>query len=238
MTTADAHILAGAYVLDAVDDHERATFTRHLSECPACSGEVAEFRATAARLGAAEAVGPGLGLRRRVLAEISQTRQLPPVVPTEPVLAARRHPWRRRALIGIASIAAAAAVLAGGISIGLGQSVPGSPVPVVVGAVTSAPDATTVRATATGGGAVSATVSRQLGKVLFAAQVLPHLDAGHAYEVWLTGPGAPRSAGLVGPQGTVEAALSTDIEGISVTIEPASGSLQPTTPSIADLVVG
>ncbi|WP_410631222.1 anti-sigma factor domain-containing protein [Amycolatopsis sp. cmx-4-83] len=237
MTTADAHILAGAYTLDAVDDLERAAFTRHLGECPVCAEEVAGFRETAALLGTAAAAGPDESFRRNVLAEVSQTRQLPPRV-AEPAVPARRTPWRRRAVIGLASVAAAAAVLAGGIGIGLDQSVSDRPAPVADGgAVTSAPDATTVRTTAVGGGSVSATASRQLGKVLVAARALPSLDAGHAYEVWLTGPGAPRSAGLVDPDGSVEAALPAGTDGVAVTIEPATGSLQPTTPSIAGLAV-
>ncbi|MCR6490840.1 anti-sigma factor [Amycolatopsis sp. OK19-0408] len=238
MTTADAHLLAGAYALDAVDDLERAAFTRHVSECPACADEVAGFRETAALLGIATAAAPDESFRRRVLTEISQTRQQPPRVTPAPAVPARRSPWRKRALIGVASVAAAAAVLAGGISIGLDQSVPGRPVPVADGgAVTSAPDATTVHATATGGGSVSATASRQTGKVLVATLALPRLDAGHAYEVWLTGPGVPRSAGLIGTEGTVEAALPAGADGVAVTVEPATGSLLPTTPSIASLAV-
>ncbi|MGW4529280.1 anti-sigma factor [Amycolatopsis sp. NPDC004378] len=238
MTTADAHILAGAYALDAVDDLERAAFTRHLSECPLCAEEVAGFRETAALLGTAAAAGPDESFRRRVLTEISQTRQQPPQVPTAPVAPARHSRWRKRALIGVASVAAAAALLVGGISIGLGQSVSGRPVPVADGgAVTSAPDAATVRATVAGGGSVSATTSRQLGKVLVAANALPQLDSGHAYEVWLTSPGAPRSAGLVAAEGTLEAALATGIDGVAVTVEPATGSLQPTAPSIANLAL-
>ncbi|MGK3206067.1 anti-sigma factor [Amycolatopsis sp. MEPSY49] len=237
MTTADAHILAGAYALDAVDDLERAAFTRHLGECPVCAGEVAGFRETAALLGTAAAVGPDESLRRRVLAEVVQTRQLPPQVTAEPAVSARRAPWRKRALIGVTSVAAAGALLVGGIGIGLDQPVSGRPVPVADGAVTSAPDATTVRTAATGGGSVSATISRRLGKVLV-AQSLPSLDAGHAYEVWLTGPGAPRSAGLVGPDGTIEVALPAGVDGVAVTVEPATGSLRPTTPSIANLTVG
>ncbi|MET8997711.1 anti-sigma factor [Amycolatopsis sp. NPDC004169] len=237
MTTADAHLLAGAYALDALDDLERAAFTRHLGQCPSCAEEVAGFRETAALLGTAVAVGPDESFRRRVLAAVAQTRQLPPRVaePTSPV---RRSPWRKRALIGIASVAAAAAVLAGGISIGLDQSVPGRPVPVADGAVTSAPDVTTLRTAAAGGGSVTATVSRRLGKVLVAAQALPRLDAGQAYEVWLTGPGAPRSAGLIHPEGTVETVLPAGVDGVAVTVEPATGSLQPTTPSIANLAIG
>ncbi|WP_290062855.1 anti-sigma factor [Amycolatopsis solani] len=238
MTTADAHILAGAYALDAVDDLERAAFTRHLGECAACADEVAEFRETAALLGRAAATGPDESFRRRVLTEISQTRQLPPRVTAGPAAPPRRSPWRRRALIGVVSVAAAAAVLAGGISIGLDQSVSGRPVPVAGGgAVISAPDATTVRAAVPGGGSISATASRQLGQVLVAARALPRLDAGHAYEVWLTGPGVPRSAGLVAPEGTVEAALSAGVDGVAVTVEPATGSLQPTTPSVANLAL-
>lgn len=238
MTTADAHILAGAYALDAVDDLERAAFTRHLGECPVCAEEVAGFQETAALLGAAAAAVPDGSFRGRVLAEIAQTRQLPPRVTTEPAVPARRAPWRKRALIGIASVAAAAAVLTGGISIGLDQSVSGRPVPVAEGdAVTSAPDATTVRTAATNGGSVSATASRRLGQVLVAAQALPRLDAGHAYEVWLTGPSAPRSAGLLGPDGAVETALPAGVDGVAVTVEPATGSLQPTTPSVATLTV-
>ncbi|RSD13615.1 anti-sigma factor [Amycolatopsis eburnea] len=239
MTTADVHILAGAYALEAVDDLERAAFVRHLSECSACADEVAGFRETAALLGTAAAASPDDDFRRRVLVEISQTRQLPPLVPAEAAVPARRSPWHKRAWIGIVAVAAVAAVLVGGISIGVDQSVPGSPVPVAAGAVTSAPDATTVRATVAGGGSVSATVSRQLGKVLIAAHSLPALDVGHAYEVWLTGPGAPRSAGLVGPGGgTIQAVLPAETDGVSVTVEPATGSLQPTTPSVADLAVG
>ncbi|MET8846049.1 anti-sigma factor [Amycolatopsis sp. NPDC004625] len=238
MTTADAHLLAGAYALDAVDDLERAAFTRHLGECPSCAEEVAGFRETAALLGAAVAVGLGEGFRRRVLAEISQTRQQPPRVPGAAAVPARRARWRTRAVIGVASVAAVAAVLVGGISIGLDQAVPGRPVPVAEGgAVAAAPDATTVRAAVAGGGSVTATASRQWGRVLVAAQTLPRLDAGHAYEVWLTGPGGPRSAGLIGSDGIVEVALPAATDGVAVTVEPATGSLQPTTPSVASLTV-
>jgi RNA polymerase sigma factor (sigma-70 family) len=41
--TADAHTLLGAYVLDAVDDIDRAAFGRHLNECEECRAEVAEL---------------------------------------------------------------------------------------------------------------------------------------------------------------------------------------------------
>ncbi|MEU4520288.1 anti-sigma factor [Amycolatopsis sp. NPDC024027] len=238
MTTTDAHALTGAYALDAITDLERADFARHLIGCPACAVEVAGFQEAAARLGGAAAVDPGENLRRRVLTVVFQTRQRPPLVTAEPAAWGPRTPWRRRASIGVASVAAAAAALVGGISIGRDQ--PGSaPVPVAEGnAVTAAPDAITLRATATGGGSITATISRSSGRALIATQGLRRPAAGHAYEVWLTGPHGPRSAGLVASGGSVDTTLPEVTDGIAVTVEPTTGSLEPTTPPIAAIAVG
>jgi anti-sigma factor RsiW len=82
MTSAEMHTLTGAFAVNALSEHERAQFPRHLAECESCSQEVRELRATAARLGAAVAEDPPAGLKQRVLAEIHVTRQQPPnVVP-------------------------------------------------------------------------------------------------------------------------------------------------------------
>ena len=44
----DLHSLSGAYALDALDTgSERDRFTRHLSRCPSCAGEVRGFREVA-----------------------------------------------------------------------------------------------------------------------------------------------------------------------------------------------
>ncbi|EOD68417.1 zf-HC2 domain-containing protein, partial [Amycolatopsis vancoresmycina] len=56
--TAELHTLTGAYALDAVSDVERAEFERHLGACAACRQEVAELRATGARLGVAASADP------------------------------------------------------------------------------------------------------------------------------------------------------------------------------------
>jgi anti-sigma-K factor RskA len=74
----DVHTLAGAYALDALGPEERLEFEAHLAECPACRADVVEFTATAAQLGAVEEVPPD-GLRARVLAKVSEVRQLPPL---------------------------------------------------------------------------------------------------------------------------------------------------------------
>lgn len=75
----DVHTLIGAYALDAVDDVERARVERHLAGCPACAEELRSFTETAGLLGSAVATAPPAGMRAAVLAEVSRTRQLPPV---------------------------------------------------------------------------------------------------------------------------------------------------------------
>lgn len=74
----DIHTLAGAYALDAVSDIERAEFARHVTGCESCAQELAELRATVARLSDATARTAPPHLKESVLLAISQTRQLAP----------------------------------------------------------------------------------------------------------------------------------------------------------------
>ncbi|MEC3980383.1 anti-sigma factor [Amycolatopsis sp. H20-H5] len=232
MTTEEIHTLTGAYALDAVTDAERAAFHAHLGDCPTCAQEVLELRETAARLGAAVAVIPGDALRDRVLAAVAVTRQQPPSVADAVVLPLRSRRWTRRVAIGVSSLAAAAAVLVGGISIGLDHPAePGQ----AVSSVSAAPDAASVTATGVSGGSVTAVVSRRQGKVAVTAGGLPALDSAHSYEVWLAGPRGSQSAGLLhsGDHARpVVAEIPADVDHIAVTVEPVAGSPQPTTPGV------
>ena len=63
----DLHLLAGAYVLDALDADERLRFEAHLGGCAACTTEAAELRAIAGRLAPLTAEPPPPGLRQSVL---------------------------------------------------------------------------------------------------------------------------------------------------------------------------
>ena len=52
----DPHSLSGAYALDALEtEAERDRFTRHLSRCPSCAGEVRGFREVATAMAFATA---------------------------------------------------------------------------------------------------------------------------------------------------------------------------------------
>src|SRR5260221_12665589 len=77
----DLHVIAGAYSVDAIDDDsERARFEHHLRRCQQCSDEVRGMAATTTRLGFAASAAAPPQLRDHVLAAVSRTRQLPPVV--------------------------------------------------------------------------------------------------------------------------------------------------------------
>ena len=61
----ELHTLVGLYVVDALDDDERARFEAHLAGCPACQQEVAEFRSTTGRLSQLMAERPPESAARR-----------------------------------------------------------------------------------------------------------------------------------------------------------------------------
>ncbi len=74
----DPHHLTGAYALDALPEYEIRAVEAHLRQCPPCARETAEFRETAARLGAAASEAPPAVLRRRIGRRLARSRQLPP----------------------------------------------------------------------------------------------------------------------------------------------------------------
>ncbi|MEV7551957.1 anti-sigma factor [Amycolatopsis sp. NPDC089917] len=233
MTTADAHTLTGAYALHAVTDLERAAFTRHLAECATCSQEVAELQETAARLGAAMSVDPGSRLRDRVLREVAATRQIPPAVATGTI---PRRTWRKRTVVSIAAVAAAAAVFAGGIGLATVYSDPG---PAQMAEPLAAPDLITVHAGSAASGTATVNFSRQRGEAIITAHGLPPLVDGRAYQFWLSGPRGKQSAGLLhAGSGTIAAPLASDIDHVAITVEPATGSPQPTTSPVRDVPLG
>jgi anti-sigma-K factor RskA len=219
--TAELHMLTGAYALDAVSAADRAEFERHLGECAACQEEVAELRATGARLAAAVAVAPPPELKLVVLADVARTRQLPPKLPVVRRLS-RAKTWQLRiSLFG----AAAAAVVA--VVFGVART------PAPVDSVLAAPDASAIQGA--GEGHATLVVSRSRNQAVLLASDLPALDAGHVYQVWLIGSHGARSAGLMtseASQRMLVAELPSDVDRIGITVEPAGGSAGPTTPAV------
>ncbi|MDL4813222.1 anti-sigma factor [Actinomadura opuntiae] len=233
--THDPHDLAGPYALDALADTERRRFERHLSGCTACAEEAAGLRETAARLALAASHRPPDELRGRVMAEIARTRQSPPPL-------GRRLPSpRTHGLNWLAAAACLVLALAGGgaawhfhRSAEHAQALNHQ-----VTAVMTAPDAHTSTTRAPTGATVTVVASRSLGKAVVTTSGLRHLPSAKTYQMWWLGPTAPRSAGTLNY--TTHPVVTTglgDAQRFGVTVEPASGSPQPTSDPILTLELG
>lgn len=71
--------LTGAWALNALDDAERAQIEEHLAHDPDAAAEARSFEETAAELARGlQPEAPRPELKRSLMAQISQTRQLPP----------------------------------------------------------------------------------------------------------------------------------------------------------------
>ena len=230
----DPHTLAGAYALDALGPADRARFERHLSGCPACSQEARGLREATALLAATSVTRPPDGLQDRVLAAAARTRQ------NQPARSPARAAWPgRRWGVAIACGVLAIALAFGGIAYNAQHQLHQMQARGhAIAAVLNAPDATimTVRA-ASGGGRATVVMSHQARSLVFTAVRLPVPPAAHRYELWLMGTSGPRPAGMLpdAHDGMTAPMIVTGLRAgdqVAVTVEPASGSRQPTTPMI------
>ena len=232
MSAADLHLLTGAYATGALTDEEHDAFVAHLVTCANCRDEVAELIATATLLGIAAAERPPAGFRERLMAEVAQTRQLPPVVSTLAEAKARKDASRMRRWT--MSAAAAAVVVAIGLgSWGLSSDGSSGPSVDAIAAVQTAADAKTMQAT-NGPATAALTVSRSMGDMVFMAHGLKDAGDKRTYQVWLLGPGsAVTSMGTFDSDGKEHTTRlfngPGDASALAVTEEPAGGSTRPTT---------
>jgi anti-sigma-K factor RskA len=245
MSSTDIHALVGAYALDAVDDIERASFDRHLTDCEICKIELDELRETAARLADSTWSAPPPRMRAEVMTAIGQTRQL---APTMPKPAQRTSSWRR-----YTAAAAAAVVLAGGAG-AISWTVQDQRVrdqrtvaeaaqqrEARTQAILAAPDLVVRTGLIASGGkvTVASSVGQNAGVVLLGADAAP--ADGRVYQLWTIRGGAAKSAGPLNPGQASAVQIVNGLPGsaqVAVTVEPAGGSSQPTSTPIAtvDLV--
>jgi anti-sigma factor RsiW len=257
MTDEDIHDLSGAYVVDAVDDAERALFEAHLADCPACQSEVASLRAAAGQLSLGTVTTPPPSLRESALRDISAVRPLPPLVtsreepapelvaasaPAAPAVPtsleakraerARRAPRLQRWLVGVA---AAAVVATGGVVWHPWSPQTISVQPTAMQQVLQSQDAERFT---TNVGAATATIVRSpsLKKAVIVTANMPAAPAGKVYELWLRQGKTMVRAGLM-PPGQANTVLldgnAASANGVGITIEPTGGSDKPTLPPVA-----
>ena len=223
----ELHHLAHAYALDALDADERAAFEAHYHDCDVCSGDVTADREVAAMLAEAVAVAPAPDLKAAVMGEITKTRQLPPLVPERTDELAARRAARRRQVGWVAGIAALL-IAAIGVTSQFGDSRDD------VADVVAAPDAIVTSLEGSGDGTLRVVWSAERDEVAVFGSDLANPGADRAYALWfLHGDGSVAPAGLFTPSDGGEVRTVLDVAddsttGWGVTIEPATGSPQPT----------
>ncbi|GAA2980366.1 anti-sigma factor [Streptomyces fulvorobeus] len=244
MSTAELHTLTGAYALHALPDDERQEFERHLGMCEACSQEVRELSATAARLGLAVSRRPGPALRDRVLSEITTVRQEPPSHGALSRSTGTGNRARRRTSFVLAACIAASAAF-GGVAVWQNQVAQDARQEAnraderseQLAQVLAAPDARTTSGTLKGGARGTVVVSRGENRAVFLTSGMEQPPAGKVYQLWFDEGGTMRSAGLMDPSAASEAVLMdgevAGASGMGITVEPVGGSEQPTSAPLA-----
>jgi len=219
--------LATPYALHAVSDAERAVIDRQLAAAPPSVAEAfrEEVRAvceTMTAVSAATAAEPPTRLRTAVLATVQPDT-------------GRRSRWRT------ALLAAAAAIVVGLAAFGAGIALRPSSKPSMAEQIMAAPDVRTVSGQLAGG---TATVmfSRDRDAGVLVMNNVPPPSQGTVYQMWLLGDKGPTSAGTMNTAAV--APSTTDIltnlgssSALAFTVEPGTGSPQPTGKILAKLAL-
>jgi len=208
--TDELHELTAAYALDALAPDEVAEYEAHLATCARCREELAQLGSVtdALAFGVPQRTPPH-ELRSRIVeaarAERPNVRALP---------SRSRAPLR--VAIGIAAVAACAAVSLGAWDLALHHRLDRADE-----ALRSVPVHGATGAVLLGNGRATLVLAH-----------LPAAPSGKTYEAWVLSGGAAVPAGLFdGGPGTTVVALSHAVPGggkVAVTVEPAGGSPQPT----------
>jgi len=227
--TVDIHALAGAYVLDAVDDIERAAFDRHLRDCASCAIEVAELRETSTWLSYPVAITPPPGMREAVFARVANTPQ-ERARRAAPSTSARRGRWQRWAVAAVAASVLGAGVGTGTWVVADQKADNERQINAQMQAVVSAPDAKLLSKDLPGGGRISFIVSPSRDAGVAVLSGMPPAGVNKIYQLWMTGGSTPTALSV----GTLEGDGSKYIDGLqgaaefAVSREPAGGSATPT----------
>jgi anti-sigma-K factor RskA len=177
-------------------------------------------------MSAATAVEPPQQLRDRLLADVRADNVRP--------LRPRIKRWQT------ALLATAAALVIGLGALGVGLAVRPAATPSTADQVFAAPDVRTVSGQIPSGGTATVVFSRDKNAgVLVMNNVAPPAP-GTVYQMWLIGDKGPRSAGTMDAKAVAPSttAVLRDLDGsqaLAFTVEPGSGSTQPTSPIFAKL---
>jgi hypothetical protein len=218
--------LATPFALHAMSDAERADIERRVAAAPApvaaaFADEVRGVGEAMAVMSAATAADPPAHLRAATLAL------------TQPDTG-RRSRWRTAAFAS-----AAAAIVVGAAAFGVGVLIRPHPTQTVAEQILAAPDVRTVsRPLANGTATVVFSHDRNAGVLVM--NNVPPPSPGTVYQMWLIGANGPTSAGTMGTAAVAPSTTATltnlgSSTALAFTVEPGTGSPQPTSAILAEL---
>ena len=229
-SAADIMDLAVPYALHAMPDDERDILESRVAGAgsavaDAFYDEVRAVRETMAAVSATTTEEPPAELRDRLLSAIAGDN----------VRVLASGPRRRPAWM------AAAAVTIGLAAAGIGFSLrPPAPLPSTAHQIFAATDVHTISGAIPAGGTATVVFSRDRNAGVLVMNDVPPPAPGTVYQMWLVSDGATTSAGTmdaeaVAPSTTAVLNNLGDSTKLAFTVEPGSGSSQPTGPLIAEL---
>lgn len=253
MTHDEASDLLGAYALDAVDGDEVTEIEEHLESCPRCRAELDSLREVAAAMGnSVEPLPEGLWSQIALRLPEGQEEEEPPPMPRlepearspfrAPADARRRRQRNTMSTVGAIAVAAAAVAVVLGIGLVRAdrtvsnlQSTQGRPSAAVTAALDT-PGHRLVTLDTSAHTALAKVVVVPSGQGYLVSSKLPPLADGRTYQLWAIEGKQPISLGLLGSsprQAAFTMAGSTRPSQLSITAEPAGGSVAPTSPILA-----
>ena len=217
-----------AYLLDALTDEETLSFEAHLATCEHCQARERWLRSSIEVLpSAVEQLEPPPALRERLLETVrseaaTSVVDAPETKRAAPAKRRRSGSWLDRvALRPVTAAVAAVLIVAAGVT---GYALRGG----------GGAETTTINAQSTPAlPAARASIERTGDQGVLRVENLPQRK-GHVYEVWLAkgnGKPAPSTLFQVNGDGSGSAGIPNGLDDASVvmvTLEPAGGSLQPT----------
>ena len=254
MTKDNTNNLSGAYALDAVNAADREAYeTAIAAASEEARSEATELQDTAVILGlAATPVSPSAQLRERLLAQVAVTPQLPKIEADAALVAApapeaepapgpaetrARLRWSRP-VTAIASMAAAVALIVGGIAVGTSSLHPEPGYQTAqMAAISEAADVQQVDTTLAGGEEVTLRWSPELASSVIIVDGMTAAPDDKVYQLWYIDDSGARAAGFLPVTNGVESwqVLEGSMhagDSVGVTVEPAGGSKKPSTDPI------
>ncbi len=252
MTHDEASELLAAYSLDAVDGVERTELEEHLASCPRCRSELDGLREVAAAMGNSVETLPD-GLWSHIASQLPERDAGEEEAPPMPALTSgggppspfrtptkARRRQRRAGLTTVGAIAVAAAAVAVVLGIGLVRAdnhvsdlqAQMAQQPATVTHALATPGRRLVDLDSTSHTQVAQFVVVPDGRGYLVTSSLPSLGKGRTYQLWGIVGSQAVSLGLLGsaPHQAVFTMAGTNRPSrLSITAEPAGGSVMPTT---------